>query len=270
MTAVELRLQREKDCLSSRAVQSATRAWSVLALFSAFGCSKQEPPAVVSEARQIVSARQPAAAPLASHEISPRASEAQAVAAEPQRSTSPSKDSGTQLPKGAPPLASTSPSPILFDEQGRPLPQTEQLPSLSSETLLQRTRLLLAAIENDQPQSADAAFFPLVAYEQVKAIAAPARDHKYRLLAAFHRNIHEYHGKIAKLVKPLSLVSLEPPAQKPKWMEPGSEGNKLGYYRLLRAKLRLTDGNGKEHVLPITSMISWRGEWYVVHLDGFK
>jgi len=27
---------------------------------------------------------------------------------------------------------------------------------------------------------------------------------------------------------------------------------------------------GKERSLEVTSLISWRGEWYVVHLTGFK
>jgi hypothetical protein len=130
--------------------------------------------------------------------------------------------------------------------------------------------LLVQAIEEDRPELADPAFFPVLAYEQVKAIAAPARDHKFRLLAAFHRNVHEYHRKVQQLPRPLKLVTIEPPVQKAQWMKPGSEGNKLGYYRLLRSHLQMVDAAGTAHRLPITSMISWRGEWYVVHLDGFK
>jgi hypothetical protein len=52
-------------------------------------------------------------------------------------------------------------------------------------------------------------------------------------------------------------------------MKPGREGNKVGYYRVLRSKLRFTLPNGKERPLELTSLISWRGEWYVVHLHGF-
>ena len=53
-------------------------------------------------------------------------------------------------------------------------------------------------------------------------------------------------------------------------MKPGSEGNKLGYYRVLRSALVYSDAQGRERELSVTSMISWRGEWYVVHLAGFK
>jgi hypothetical protein len=130
--------------------------------------------------------------------------------------------------------------------------------------------LLVQAIAEDRAEVADPAFFPVVAYEQVKAVANPARDHRFRLMAAFHRNIHEYHGKVRQLPQPLRFVAVEPPTAEPRWMKPGSEGNKLGYYRILRSRLRLADATGAEHRLTITSMISWRGEWYVVHLDGFK
>ena len=55
-----------------------------------------------------------------------------------------------------------------------------------------------------------------------------------------------------------------------KWMDRGKEGNKLGYYRVTKSKIRWADKAGKEHDLELTSLISWRGEWFVVHLHGFK
>jgi hypothetical protein len=65
-------------------------------------------------------------------------------------------------------------------------------------------------------------------------------------------------------------VELKVPEDRARWMKPGSEGNKLGYFRVLRSELRYTDAESKEHSLEITSLISWRGEWYVVHVHGFK
>jgi hypothetical protein len=53
-------------------------------------------------------------------------------------------------------------------------------------------------------------------------------------------------------------------------MKPGSEGNKIGYWRVLRSKLRYADAEGNQQSLEITSLISWRGEWYVVHVNGFE
>ena len=53
-------------------------------------------------------------------------------------------------------------------------------------------------------------------------------------------------------------------------MKPGKEGNRLGYFRVLRSRLRFRLASGKERSFELTSLISWRGEWYVVHLHGFQ
>jgi hypothetical protein len=159
--------------------------------------------------------------------------------------------------------------PLLADD-GTPLPQTDQRPSPDSPALLERMKLLADAILHDDPARAVSAFFPLIAYEQVKAIENPERDWKHRLVGAFERNIHEYHRTLGPDVRELRLVELQIPENGVRWMKPGSEGNKLGYYRVLRSKLRLESDQGKTFAFEITSFISWRGEWYVVHLNGFK
>jgi hypothetical protein len=177
----------------------------------------------------------------------------------------------TALPSAvvAPPTVAP-PTDSLTDANGRPLPQTRDYPKLDSPSFKKRIESLFQAIILDQPELANDAFFPVIAYEQVKDVQKPARDHKYRLMAAFYRNIHEYHRKVARLEGPLKLFSVEPSSVNARWMEPGSEGNKLGYYRMLRAHLKYADSKGQKYSLEITSMISWRGEWYVVHLNGFK
>lgn len=114
------------------------------------------------------------------------------------------------------------------------------------------------------------AFFPVVAYAEVKAIAKPERDWQHRLIGAFTRNIHEYHEKLGEAASSVELRGIEIPEANVKFMKPGSEGNKLGYHRVLRSTLRLGTPDGRELELEVTSMISWRGEWYVVHLHGFK
>ena len=65
------------------------------------------------------------------------------------------------------------------------------------------------------------------------------------------------------------MQDYELPETRIEWMKPGREGNKVGYYRVLRSKLRFALASGKEKSFELTSLISWRGEWYVVHLSGF-
>ncbi len=160
--------------------------------------------------------------------------------------------------------------PVLLADDGAPLPQTDAMPSLQSHAYQARLDMLWRAIVRDEPALADDVFFPLVAYEQVKAIAKPAADWKARLMSAFARDIHAYHKKLGENPERARFLRLDVPADKIKWMAPGTEGNKLGYYRVLHSTLRYVDGDGKERSLDVTSMISWRGEWFVVHMAGFK
>jgi len=157
----------------------------------------------------------------------------------------------------------------LVGPDGGLLEQTNDLPSTTSESFIARTRLLFDAIVKDDPASARAAFFPLVAYEKVKAVADPARDWERRLIKAFERDIHDYHRKLGSEPEKAKLVALRVSNARARWMKPGSEGNRLGYHRVLRSELQYEDGAGRVSGLPVLSMISWRGEWYVVHLKSF-
>ncbi len=160
--------------------------------------------------------------------------------------------------------------PPLVDESGRTLPQTDALPSTESPSFRRRLELLVEAIRTDDAELAVPAFFPVLAYAEVKDIAKPERDWQHRLIGAFTRNVHEYHRRLGEAASSIQLRGIEVPEAKVKFMKPGSEGNKLGYHRVLRSQLLLTGADGRELALEITSMISWRGEWYVVHLHGFK
>ena len=156
------------------------------------------------------------------------------------------------------------------DASGQVLPQTEDKPRTDSPFFQQQARKLFDAIVADDPGLARSFFFPVVAYEQVKDVKNPARDWEYRLIAAFERQVHEYHRLLGKRRAETRFLRLEVPESRAEWMKPGREGNRLGYYRVLRSRLFYADADGKERSLEVTSLISWRGEWYLVHLHGFE
>jgi len=110
----------------------------------------------------------------------------------------------------------------------------------------------------------------LVAYQQVKDVAKPERDYKFRLLANFKRDVLEYHHALGADAASAQFGGITVSEKDAKWMAPGSEGNKVGYFRVLRAHLHFTLPTGRTRDFELTSLISWRGEWYVVHLHGFK
>lgn len=160
--------------------------------------------------------------------------------------------------------------PVLFAPDGGPLGQTEDRPSPHSDFFESHARDLFEAIVHDEPARAVPFFFPKVAYEQVKDIAKPGRDWEHRLLGQLERNVHAYHRQLGRHRDEARFVRLEVPMERAKWMKPGSEGNRVGYWRVLHSRLIYLDHEERERFLDVTSFISWRGEWYLVHLHGFK
>jgi hypothetical protein len=158
----------------------------------------------------------------------------------------------------------------LLDAQGKPLPQTDERPSTTSVAFRERVEAVAKAITSGNAEPALAAFFPLVAYQQVKDVAKPERDYKFRLQANFKRDVLEYHHALGAEAAQATFTGVTVSEKDAKWMEPGSEGNKLGYFRVLRSRLHFTLPAGRSRDFELTSLISWRGEWYVVHLHGFK
>jgi len=149
------------------------------------------------------------------------------------------------------------------------LPQTEERPIASGTAFDARVRALWNAIVLDEPEAAMPFFFPLGAYEQVKDVADPEGDWRHRLLAAYRRDIHALHARLGEDASSAQLVRIDVPDSRARWVQPGEEWNRIGYFRVFGSRLRyLSDGN--ERSFDVKSLISWRGDWYVVHLSAIK
>ena len=173
-------------------------------------------------------------------------------------------------PSAAPVSPTAAADPPLLAADGTPLPQTEARPSATDERFKQRMQRLADAILTGDVDRARSSFFPLVAYAQVKDVEKPERDYRYRLMAHFERDVHEYRNLLGRDAEHAELIGVDVPEPRVEWMKPGKEGNRIGYFRVLRSRLRFRLPNGKEQSFELTSLISWRGEWYVVHLHGFE
>lgn len=202
------------------------------------GCSRGEPPA--SDASPSVAAPElPAPSTQAS---------ASAVA------------SASNATSAAAPSASVDPAT---------LPQTRDRPVASGPAFEARVAALWSAIVADDPQQALPFFFPLGAYQQVKDIPDPASDWRHRLVAAYSHDIHALHARLGSDAQHATLTGLDVPEARGRWVDPGEEYNKIGYYRVFGSRLRYTvDGDARS--FDVKSLISWRGEWYVVHLSAIK
>lgn len=149
------------------------------------------------------------------------------------------------------------------------LAQTKDKPQASGAAIDARVALLWEAIVNDDPERALPFFFPRTAYEQVKAIPDPSSDWRRRLVAAYKRDIHALHRRFGETPTTAKFVRVEIPEERARWVLPDEETNRLGYYRVYGTRVIYEEG-GKERAFDIRSLISWRGEWYVVHLSAFK
>jgi hypothetical protein len=148
------------------------------------------------------------------------------------------------------------------------LPQTRTLPSQDDPAFQARVEALWQAIVDGNPAEGAPAFFPLQAYIQVKAISDPVHDYQTRLIANYDQDIESLHASVVAAGGPPSFVSVQvPPAAQ--WILPGVEYNKGSYWRVYGTTVAYTAG-GQRHAFEIHSLISWRGEWYVVHLGAIR
>jgi len=148
------------------------------------------------------------------------------------------------------------------------LPQTKTFPSATDPVFLAHMRELVAAVASDQPKLALSAFFPLPAYVQVKAIADPVNDWNVRLVADYKIDIGLAHKQLGPDASSAKFESVSIGAG-PTWVKPGVELNKGSYWRVFGTVVYCNVGSVTRYFV-ITSMISWRGEWYVVHLGVIR
>jgi hypothetical protein len=144
------------------------------------------------------------------------------------------------------------------------LPQTSTLPRTDDAAFNAVVHDIWLAVTTGNPRYALPAFFPEKAYEQVKAIADPAGDWESRLWYDFTLDVAAAH----KLVKPGAvLTKVTVPAQYAQWISPGGCYNNTGYWHVPGSRVVYRE-DGVTHSFGIASLISWRGDWYLVHFGA--
>jgi len=143
------------------------------------------------------------------------------------------------------------------------LAQTTARPSGTDPAFLARMDLLWRAVVTGDAATALPAFFPEAAYLQVKAIAHPDADWHQRLVRLYDLDIAGLHARVAG--RTATLVGVDVPDPRATWVLPGAEYNKGSYWRVYGTVVRYVV-DGRPAAFPVMSLISWRGQWYVVHL----
>jgi hypothetical protein len=150
------------------------------------------------------------------------------------------------------------------------LPQTSQFPSASTPQFQSEMSALWQGIVQGSVTPALSSFFPRTAYVQLKTgIADPSGDWQDRLVADFGLDIQAAHALLGPDPSAATLVSVSVPQQYGHWIPPGVCANGIGYYEVANSRIVYQLG-GQTRSIGIASLISWRGEWYVVHLGAIR
>jgi hypothetical protein len=185
--------------------------------------------------------------------------------APPRPSPVAARPSPTAIPSPSP---SPSPSVIAIPPPPAGLPQTQVLPSAGTQVFASEMTDLWTAIVTGNTSVAIQSFFPLSAYQQVKAISDPTADWNSRLVGDYVLDIQAAHSFLGPNAANAQLVQvIVPSPQYAAWIGPGGCYNKVGYWHVPGSRL-VYRANGQLRSIGIASLISWRGQWYVVHLGA--
>jgi hypothetical protein len=170
---------------------------------------------------------------------------------------------GPSEPPAGPPTAGP-PTAVPVAPGAGALPQTRALPSTNSAAFRAAMQDLWLAVTTGKPDLALPAFFPLAAYQQVKAIYDPAADWHGRLWYDFALDVGAAHRLVGAGAR---LVRVIVPTSDAAWVDPGVCANRLGYWHVPGARVVYRE-HGQERSFGVASLISWRGVWYVVHFGA--
>ena len=181
-----------------------------------------------------------------------------------------SRPASTHTAPAPPPVpattATTATTPVVHRPPPDPgkLPQTMARPSGTSAAFRARAVALWHGIETDSTRAALPAFFPRAAYLQVKNEPNPGADWLERLVAAYGEDITAAHNLIGRDAE---FVALNVPSEM-EWVPPGSCYNGVGYWHTSGRLVYRTHGVTRS--IGVFSLISWRGEWYVIHFSSYE
>jgi hypothetical protein len=147
------------------------------------------------------------------------------------------------------------------------LPQTDAVPAGGTRQFGTEMAALWQGVVQGSLTSAKAAFFPEAAYVQVKTVANPAGDWQARLVEDFALDLAAAHQLLGGDASSDTLLGVDVPSGYAHWVPAGVCDNRVGYYEVADSRLVYSD-HGVVRSFGIASLISWRGEWYVVHLGA--
>jgi len=128
-----------------------------------------------------------------------------------------------------------------------------------------RLEPIWTAIVTQSPNAGFPVFFPESVYVRMKTgiIANPASDWTNRLWAFYRLDVPAYHQALGS--PPVRFLSINANPADAAWIVPGDCENHFGYWHLPDVRI-VYEVSGVVRSFAVASLISWRSQWYVVHL----
>jgi hypothetical protein len=161
----------------------------------------------------------------------------------------------------------TAPPPTTTTTSPGNLPQTGTFPTTTSPAFSANMAALWNAVVTNSLPTGMPAFFPEPAYVQLKTVASASGDFTNRLESDYGLDIAAAHALLGPDLASAQFVGVNADSSYGHWINSGVCDNDVGYFELPNTRVIYTV-NGQTHSFGIASMISWRGEWYVVHLGA--
>jgi hypothetical protein len=184
----------------------------------------------------------------------------------PPTQAAPVADAGAATDAGAEPAVDAGPEPDAGAVAAAPFAPDNKVAPTSGPELLERARGLFDAIVKDEPERGEAFWFPKEPFIPLKDVKEPGK-YWTQLHRTYVNDIHALHAK-RKSWERAELLGFDGWSH-PKWVKPGDEANKIGYYRAFRGKLRYRI-DGEDAEIEVRTIITWQGRWFITHLSKFK
>jgi hypothetical protein len=126
---------------------------------------------------------------------------------------------------------------------------------------------LWSGVSTGVVQDALSGFFPEAAYVQLKTISNSQSDFTDRLVAEYEEDVTAAHQLLGPDAAAATFVGVDVDSAYAHWVPVGVCDNDVGYFEVPNSRV-VYSINGQVSSFGIASMISWRGEWYVVHLGA--
>jgi hypothetical protein len=185
----------------------------------------------------------------------------------PGSATPPSTTSRAPTTTSTAPATTTTVPPTTTTVDPGTLPQTDTLPPANDPQLQSEVGALWQGVVAGSVGPALPAYFPESAYLQLKDLPNATADYRERLIGDFGEDVDAAHALLGADAASATLVGVDVPESYAHWIPPGVCYNGIGYWEVPNARVVYQE-DGQTRSFGIASMISWRGEWYVVHFGA--